>query len=386
MTMVPNRRGRSLSNLPIFVVVTSYALGQGIIIPAIPLYAYSLRASETMLGLLGTLPAVTYAVLAMKFGELSEKKGRRIFIILGTLLYLAISFAYLVLWDLNQILAVRSLEGVSLALFWPCAEACIADMYGGIYRRRAIGYYTLAWSTGTTLGPALGGYLMKEASIKGPFAACTVMMLISLLLSLAFIGVERKQEKSRQPSTTGRTTPLRSILCAILGYAFAQATVFSLYPVHGILIGFTEIEIGIFISLIGLSRTIIFAICTFWNVGSEAKMAMVGYLTLSLSLGLMPTLNRFYISAISFVMMGIGLGLVYVSIINLAMNHQRRGVATGAFESGIGIGGIAGPIISGIAAEHIGFLAPYWLSGFFALVEVVVAKKAHGDDSVTAAH
>jgi len=372
----PNRTGHPRLNLLIYAAITAYALGQGMTIPALPLFAYSLGATETTLGLLGTMPSITYAGLAIRFGGLSEKRGRRAFIILGPTLYLLISLAYMISSNLNQILAVRPLEGISFALFWPCAEAYIADLHGNIPRRRATGYYTLAWSVGTTLGPAIGGYLIDRASIGSPFAACTIVMAISLILALISTNEMRSGRELTHDETGGQSTSLRSILFAILGYAFSQATVFSLYPVHASMLGFTEIEIGILLSLIGITRTLIFALFTFVRVPSGATMATFGYFILAMSLILMPILNWFYASAMSFAMMGAGLGLVYISVIGLVMNHQSRGDAAGAFESGIGIGAIAGPLISGIAAEHIGSLAPYFLSSFSAITGIVFAKAA----------
>lgn len=365
----------SLSNLMIYFSVTAYSLGQGMIIPAIPLYAHSLQASETTLGIIGTLPAVSYAVLAAKFGELSEKRGRRIFVILGSLLYSLVSYAYLISSDLNQILIIRLLEGISLALFWPCVEAYIADLFDNTSRRHTVGYYSLAWSSGTTLGPAVGGFLISRISMKSPFTACTIMMLVSLFLTLIFTRHIPDHEERSQDKLGRDSTPLKSIQFAILGYAFAQATVLSLYPVHGSMIGYTELEIGMLLSLVGLARTFIFGIYTFWETPSGTGMTIKGYFILTASLILIPLLSWVYASAASFAMMGIGLGMVYVSIISLAMNHQERGSATGVFESGIGIGGIAGPFISGITAEHIGILGPYWLSGSFAAVLAVATRR-----------
>jgi MFS family permease len=366
-----NKGKDSLSNLMIYFSVTAYALGQGMIIPAIPLYAHSLQATETTLGIIGTLPAVSYAVLAAKFGELSEKRGRRIFIIIGSLIYSLVSYAYLISSNLNQILVIRFLEGISLALFWPCVEAYIADLFDSTSRQHTVGYYSLAWSSGTTLGPAVGGFLISRISMKSPFVVCTIMMLVSLFITLLFTGRVPDQRKHSQDRLGRGSTPLRSIRYAILGYAFAQATVLSLYPVHGSIIGYTEFEIGMLLSLVGLARTFVFGIYTFWETPSGSGMTIKGYLILTVSLVFIPLLSWIYASAINFAMMGIGLGLVYVSIISLAMNHQERGTATGVFESGIGIGGIAGPFVSGIAAEHIGILGPYWLSG--SLVAVLAA-------------
>ena len=103
----------------------------------------------------------------------------------------------------------------------------------------------------------------------------------------------------------------------------------------------------------------------------------MGYSILAVSLGLIPISDRFFTSAISFMIMGIGLGLVYVSIIDLALSHQRKGSAAGAFESGIGVGAVAGPFISGMMAEHFGFPAAYWLSGVIAILGTIFVKKAH---------
>jgi len=377
MNQTSLRSNASQSSLPIYASVASYAIGQGMIIPAIPLYAYSLGATQTVLGLIGTLPAVTYAILAVIVGQLSEKKGRRIFIVFGLLLYLLVNLAYLVSSDLNQILAVRSFEGISFAFFWPCVEAYIADRYEGVSQRRAIGYYTIAWSGGATLGPIIGGCLINITSIQSPFAASAVATLTSLIFILTHTDKTGSHRKILKDSTGKASHSLRSILYAILGYAFAQATVLSLYPVHGTTIGFTEIEIGVLLSLMSLARTSIFISTTYWKPFSKKETATVGYYILAASLGLIPILDRFFTSAIGFMIMGIGLGLVYVSIIDLALSHQRKGSAAGAFESGIGVGAVAGPFISGVMAEHTGFQAAYWLSGFIAILGTIFVKKAY---------
>jgi MFS transporter, DHA1 family, purine base/nucleoside efflux pump len=110
--------------------ITLFLMGTDLFVvsPLLPFISQAYSVDPTTIGWMVTVFAVTYAITAPLFGWLSDKNGRRKFIILGLLLF-AISntltaFAPSFFW----LIISRILAGLSVAAITPLIYAIIGDI------------------------------------------------------------------------------------------------------------------------------------------------------------------------------------------------------------------------------------------------------------------
>lgn len=147
---------------------------------------------------------LTRALLARRFGALSDKVGRKPLIVAGLSLYVILSYLYTLARSWLDLLAIRAMQGVASAMVWPVAEALVADSSLPSERGRAMGVYMTATNLSFIAGPALGVTFYKVAvHVLGlgvpdclivPFYFLLLMSASALAISLLVrdVGVVRR--------------------------------------------------------------------------------------------------------------------------------------------------------------------------------------------------
>ena len=144
----------------VFGFVFIELLGYSLILPLLPYYAETFGASLPLVGLLGTVNALSQLIAAPVIGRLSDRYGRRPLLIVsiaGTF----VSFLLLGLaGSLTVIFLSRAMDGLlggNIAL----ARAYITDVTNEETRARALGIIGAAFGLGFIIGPAMGGFLSR---------------------------------------------------------------------------------------------------------------------------------------------------------------------------------------------------------------------------------
>jgi MFS family permease len=96
-----------------FIVRTAYQMGKT---PLLPLFAAGLGASATFLGLVVSVSTLTGILLKPLFGFLSDRWGRWIWLLVGTLLFTGIPFLYTFIKTPQELLILRLIHGLATAI------------------------------------------------------------------------------------------------------------------------------------------------------------------------------------------------------------------------------------------------------------------------------
>lgn len=92
-------------------------------------------------------------------GRLADERGRKIVLVIGTIVAAIAPFGYLATQSIPLLILVRIFHGISIAAFATGYSALIADFAPTETRGQIIGYMSLTTPLGLAIGPALGGYL-----------------------------------------------------------------------------------------------------------------------------------------------------------------------------------------------------------------------------------
>ena len=162
-----------------FIVRSAYQMGKT---PLLPIFAVALGASDALLGFIVSVSTLTGMMLKPLVGLLSDRWGRRSWLVIGTCFFALTPFIYWFVETPQQLVVVRIIHGLATAIYGPVTLAYIA---GRSKKRLAekLGWFGLAKEGGYVVGPLLAGWLLLSLSPQ------LVFTIIGLLSSLAFIPV-----------------------------------------------------------------------------------------------------------------------------------------------------------------------------------------------------
>lgn len=152
-------RQRSRAFLAMLIMVPLGGAATDIYIPSLPAMAEHFHADRFAIQSTLLFFMICYGVGQIVAGPLTDSFGRRLPILLSTIVFVLASVGIALAPPLWAVIALRGVQGVFVACSAVGARAIVADCYDGPERARVSNWMTVAWATGPILSPALGGYL-----------------------------------------------------------------------------------------------------------------------------------------------------------------------------------------------------------------------------------
>ena len=106
---------------------TTVMMGLGFIIPLFPIYIAEKGASNFELGLIVSGFTFSQFLVQPFFGGLSDRFGRKPFMVGGMACYGLVASLYVFADNLPQVFLVRLLHGVGAGMIWPALSAFVID-------------------------------------------------------------------------------------------------------------------------------------------------------------------------------------------------------------------------------------------------------------------
>ena len=157
-----------------FLVRSAYQMGKS---PVLPLMAASLGADALFLGMIVSVSTMTGLGMKPLFGLLSDRWGRRFWIIGGTLIFTGMPFLYGSIENPTELMLLRLAHGLATAIYGPVTLAWVLDQ-GRKGCAERVGWFGIAKNGGYIVGPLAGASLL---SVMEPVEVFTVIGLISIL-------------------------------------------------------------------------------------------------------------------------------------------------------------------------------------------------------------
>jgi ACDE family multidrug resistance protein len=217
-----------------FACVVSF-MGIGLVDPILPALSTQLKASPSQVELLFTSYLVVTAVAMLVTGWVSSRIGGKRTLVAGLVLIVAFSAAAGSAGSIGGIIGFRAGWGLGNALFIATSLAVIIGAASGGFSGAIILYET-ALGVGIALGPLVGGEL-GGISWRGPFFGVTVLMAISLIATIVFVGATPQPAKRTSildPIRALRHRGLATMSVAALFYnwGFFTLLAYTPFPMH----------------------------------------------------------------------------------------------------------------------------------------------------------
>src|SRR6058998_1037074 len=192
---------------------------------ALPTLVRELHASNSQLQWVVDAYNLLFAALLLAAGSLSDRLGRKGFLLAGLVVFGAASIAGGLTDTAGQLIVARCFMGLGAAMIFPTTLSLISNVYTErAERAKAIGLWGATAGIAIALGPIVGGWLLEQFSWTSIFFAMAPVAAIGAAL------VAWSVPTSRDPGGHRTDIPglvLSSAAIALLTYTLIEA------PSHG---------------------------------------------------------------------------------------------------------------------------------------------------------
>ena len=184
-----------LRDLPVEVTVLAsiaffVALGFGIVIPSIPIFADSFGVSALAASTVVSAFALMRFVSSPFAGAWTNRFGERTVLAAGLAIVAISSFFAGLSQSYPQLLVLRGIGGIGSAMFTVSAMALLLRVVDADQRGRASAAWQGGFLVGGVAGPAIGGILLA-VSIRAPFFFYAGTLAIATVIAIVFLSPAR---------------------------------------------------------------------------------------------------------------------------------------------------------------------------------------------------
>ena len=157
------------------------------IFPAFPAIASELGASPFAMQQTISVYIISYALMSLFHGPLSDALGRRRVILVGVAIFALASIGCALAGSIGALLAFRALQGMSAGAGLIVGRAIIRDCFEGVEAQRLMATVSMIFGIAPAIAPIVGGWVVAFAHwpmifwLLAAFAAALLITCIALL-------------------------------------------------------------------------------------------------------------------------------------------------------------------------------------------------------------
>ena len=194
----PCRPGEGLWILAATIAASSMAfIDSTVVNVALPALQNSFRANVVDVQWVVEAYGLTLAALILVGGSMGDLFGRRRMFLAGVVIFAGASVACGTAFNIQQLIAARTIQGIGAAFLVPGSLALISASFGENERGRAIGTWSGSTAITTAIGPVVGGWLIEHLSWRWAFFINLPLALAVIALSLWHVPESRSSERGR---------------------------------------------------------------------------------------------------------------------------------------------------------------------------------------------
>ncbi len=382
-------RSLRMDILSIYVPSFFIFLGMSIISPILPIYAESFKVNYTMVSLAISMYAFGRFLADVPVGLLSDKVGRRLMMILGTIILTICSLLNASAPNFALFLGYRFFEGVGSAMWMTSRTTLLADILKPEERGRVMSYFQAFMLLGSSAGPTVGGFIAIKYGLRAPFYGYAAFGALSLILTFFLIhdpeGIVKKHSEGN-----GFSWPIVKRLLANSSFSMACLATFTIFfmrtgirstiiPLYASSVLHLDPDaIGIVISCATITNLIV-TIPVGHAIDYYGRKPVI-VLTLAItaiSTVIFPFATTFITMCAAAVLLGLGTGGAGQAPLALATDatiDEPHGLSMGVYRLFGDIGFVVGPILMGFIADNSNLSMPFYVTTVIIIINVVLVQ------------
>jgi MFS family permease len=347
----------------LFLSIFAAIMGVGIVVPLLPVYARSMGASGFYIGMIFGAFSLSRTFLLPFFGRLSDRRGRKPFIVCGLFCYALISLAFMGAGSVETLILVRFFQGIASAMIMPVSQAYVGDITPVGSEGLSMGLFNMSVFWGLSVGPLAGGLISDRFSLDAAFGCMGLLALVGCLASLLFLPSTRSElVVSRSQAAISwklllRDREIAALFCLRFAYTACIGIIWGFLPVFAdSAFALTSSAIGVLVMLgVFISGLIHVPMGYLADRLNRPAMILVGSLTVSAAiLGFTWTRGFWSLFAVN-VLFGIGGGVAMPALMALAVIKGNRTAAMGSVMGLLtmahSLGMLAGALLAGMMMD-----------------------------------
>jgi len=357
--------------------IFSSMLGVGIIAPLLPLYAENLGAAGVWLGIIFASFSVSRAIFMPIIGWLSDRYGRKSFMVAGLFVYSVISLGYIWAGDVYQLTLVRLIQGAAAGMIIPIAQAYVGDISPEGEEGTWMGYFNTAFFTGFGVGPLMGGALTDHFGMDVAFYSMGGLNLLAFLVAILFLpGIQQRKTPSHSRLSfkeMGSSGVVKGLFSYRLSFAIGRAAFSCFLPIFAtIYMGLTPTFIGILLAV----NILLMSLLQLYSGGIADRfnrriLVVLGSLISFSFLASVPLLHNFWqlLGLCSFGAIGGAISMPAASALTIDEGRKfGMGSTMAIFAVAMSIGMAIGPILGGVIVDTLNIDSVFYFAAAMGFV------------------
>ncbi len=362
--------------LSLYASIFISSLGLGILSPILPSYVDRFATSALTLGIVFGAYSASRTIFMTPVGYLSDRVGRKVFIVTGLVLFTAVSPLYAAANGMVQLMLVRFLQGIAAAMILPVALSYIGDLAPNGKEGFVMGTFTSAFFAGLGGGPLIVGYLRDRYSMDAAFYGMGILSLTALIVVIVTLpadehpwpGTRKIKKGSSGEHQRFQTADLAGLLIfrfsrAIgIGFAWVLMPLFAIGELH-----LSSFQVGVLLSVNTVVTTLLQApLGHLSDRFGHLKSIFFGSIIAALAVAGISWAHSFREMVIIFLAMGLAGAFIVPagSALAVRIGHERgMGSVMGLYNTSLSLGTMLGPIIGGFMADRWGIRSVFPFGG-----------------------
>jgi EmrB/QacA subfamily drug resistance transporter len=227
-------RIKVLATIGVMLALLLAALDQTIVGTALPRIVAELNGLDRYSWLItGYLVASTVVVpIAGKLGDLF---GRKPFLIVGMIGFVAASALCGVAQDMTQLIVFRIVQGLFGGMLFASAFTVLGDIYTPAERARIQGLFGAVFGLSSIIGPIVGGFLTDNLGWRWVFYVNLPVGLLGVLVVTAFLPFVRTKASWRDIDFVGSAALAAGLIPVLVALSVAKDQGWTSFEVLGLL-------------------------------------------------------------------------------------------------------------------------------------------------------
>jgi DHA2 family multidrug resistance protein-like MFS transporter len=170
---------------------------------ALPSIGLVFDASQVQINLVAIGYSLGLAASVLWFGALGDRHGRKMMLIIGTLLAIPASVIAGFAPNVEILIGARIIGGLAAGMAYPTTLALIAALWSGHAKTKSIALWSGIGAATAALGPVIAGYLLLSHDWGSVFLVTLPLAVIGLIMIIKFIPAHINETKDRVDNLGG---------------------------------------------------------------------------------------------------------------------------------------------------------------------------------------
>ncbi|MTA26675.1 MAG: MFS transporter [Actinobacteria bacterium] len=361
------------------------AIGYGIVMPAIPVFAKTFGVTNAAIGLIVSAFAITRFTSGLVSGALTDRFGERKVFAAGVFMVAVFTLLAGLAQNYQQLLIFRAAGGLGSSMFSVAAGSVIMRSVDDQHRGQAQSVYQGAFLLGGIAGPAVGG-LLSIISLRAPFFVYSILLFVSGIVALAFLKSDSavhhvnksKENESTSIAQAFRMKPYRIalILAFISTWVFfgLRSSILPIFVIEELNSTTAVVGYGLALSAV-LQGVFLLRAGRFSDSKGRKAASIIGANAVMLGVLLLTFATNTWIYLLSMAVIGFGgafLATVPASIVGDIIKG-KGGKVIAVFQMAGDAGMIVGPVVVGWLSDLYSYRVAFGASAAIFLVVLYLA-------------